>query len=79
MPAWPKGGSGDALTGIITSLLCQSYTPLQAAMLGVYLHGSAGDLAASLYSEEAMLATDLIHCIGNTFLSWKTGGSQKFD
>jgi ADP-dependent NAD(P)H-hydrate dehydratase / NAD(P)H-hydrate epimerase len=70
-----KGGSGDALTGIITSLLCQSYNPIQAATLGVYLHGSAGDLAASLYSEEAMLATDLIHCIGKTFLTWKLNKS----
>jgi ADP-dependent NAD(P)H-hydrate dehydratase / NAD(P)H-hydrate epimerase len=66
-----KGGSGDALTGIITSLLCQSYTPLEAATLGVYLHGCAGDLAASVCSEEAMLATDLIQCIGKTFLAWK--------
>jgi NAD(P)H-hydrate epimerase len=53
-----KGGSGDALTGIITALLAQSYEPSQAAALGVYLHGHAGDLAAGLYSEEAMMATD---------------------
>jgi NAD(P)H-hydrate epimerase len=66
-----KGGSGDALTGIITGLLAQSYAPVEAATLGVYLHGAAGDLAASMYSEEAMLATDLIHCIGKIFLSWK--------
>ncbi len=72
-----KGGSGDALTGIITALLCQGYTPLQAATLGVFLHGSAGDMAASLYSEEAMLATDLIHCIGKTFLSWNQVRSQE--
>jgi ADP-dependent NAD(P)H-hydrate dehydratase / NAD(P)H-hydrate epimerase len=66
-----KGGSGDALTGIITSLLAQSYAPAAAAMLGVYLHGYAGDLSAGLFSEEAMLASDLIECIGKTFLEWK--------
>jgi hydroxyethylthiazole kinase-like uncharacterized protein yjeF len=66
-----KGGSGDALTGIITSLLSQSYAPEIAAKLGVYLHGSAGDLAAGLFSEEAMLPTDLIQCLGKTFLEWK--------
>jgi ADP-dependent NAD(P)H-hydrate dehydratase / NAD(P)H-hydrate epimerase len=67
-----KGGSGDVLTGIITALLAQSYAPVAAAALGVYLHGYAGDLAANLYSEEAMLPTDLIQCLGKTFLEWKT-------
>ena len=43
-----KGGSGDALTGIITALLAQSYPPASAAALGVYLHGYAGDLAAAI-------------------------------
>jgi ADP-dependent NAD(P)H-hydrate dehydratase / NAD(P)H-hydrate epimerase len=66
-----KGGSGDTLTGIITALLAQSYTASSAAGLGVYLHGYAGDLAAGLCSEEAMLPTDLIHCLGKTFLEWK--------
>jgi hydroxyethylthiazole kinase-like uncharacterized protein yjeF len=66
-----KGGSGDALTGIITALLAQSYAPFAAAGFGVFLHGSAGDIAASLFSEEAMLATDLIHCLGKVFLDLK--------
>jgi hydroxyethylthiazole kinase-like uncharacterized protein yjeF len=66
-----KGGSGDALTGIITALLTQSYPPAVAATLGVYLHGYAGDLAARLFSEEAMLPSQLIECIGKTFLEWK--------
>jgi hypothetical protein len=35
------------------------------------MHGYAGDLAADLYSQEAMLPTDLIHCLGKTFLEWK--------
>lgn len=66
-----KGGSGDALTGIITALLAQLYTAASAAGLGVYLHGYAGDLAAGLFSEEAMLPSDLIQCLGKTFLEWK--------
>ena len=66
-----KGGSGDVLTGIITALLAQGYPAASAAALGVYMHGYAGDLAAGLYSEEAMLPTDLIHCLGKTFLEWK--------
>jgi hydroxyethylthiazole kinase-like uncharacterized protein yjeF len=66
-----KGGSGDALTGIITALLAQSYAPATAAVFGVYLHGYAGDIAASHFSEEAMLPTDLIHCLGKVFLELK--------
>jgi hydroxyethylthiazole kinase-like uncharacterized protein yjeF len=72
-----KGGSGDALTGVITALLAQSYAPAHAAALGVYLHGCAGDMAAAIHSEEAMLATDLIHCIGKVFLEWKRDSTQK--
>jgi NAD(P)H-hydrate epimerase len=66
-----KGGSGDVLTGIITALLAQGYPASSAAALGVYLHGYAGDLAADIHSEEAMLPTDLIDCLGKTFLEWK--------
>ena len=42
-----KGGSGDVLTGMITSLLAQGYLAEEAAIIGVYLHGKAGDLAAA--------------------------------
>jgi hydroxyethylthiazole kinase-like uncharacterized protein yjeF len=66
-PGMAKGGSGDALTGIITGLLAQKYTPEEAAILGVYLHGLAGDFAADLYSEWSMRATDLIDCMGDAF------------
>jgi NAD(P)H-hydrate epimerase len=74
-----KGGSGDTLTGIITALLAQSYTASSAATLGVYLHGYAGDLAARQFSEEAMLPTDLIHCLGKTFLEWKASHDKSID
>ena len=55
-----KGGSGDALTGIITSLCAQGLDPLSAALLGVYAHGMAGDLAADQLGMDGMLPTDLI-------------------
>lgn len=62
-----KGGSGDALTGILTALLGQAYSPGEAALLGVYLHGLAGDFAAGAWSQESMLPGDLIECLGNAF------------
>jgi NAD(P)H-hydrate epimerase len=63
-----KGGSGDALTGIITALLAQGYNSISAAALGVYIHGAAGDIAAYRYSQEAMTPSNLIQCIGDVFL-----------
>lgn len=61
------GGSGDVLTGIITALLAQGYAPDKAAMLGVYLHGLAGDLATQDLSEEALIASDIIQYLGKAF------------
>jgi len=66
-----KGGSGDVLTCILTALLAQGYPAKEAAPLGVYLHGAAGDLAAEKFSEESMLPGDLTNCIGSVFLDWK--------
>jgi ADP-dependent NAD(P)H-hydrate dehydratase / NAD(P)H-hydrate epimerase len=63
------GGSGDVLTGIITGLLAQGYTPYNAATLGVYLHGLAGDLAAAELSQEAMIAGDIIAHLAKAFKS----------
>lgn len=60
-------GSGDVLTGMITALLAQGYSSEQAAILGVYLHGSAGDIAAKQLSQEAMIAGDIIENIGDAF------------
>ncbi|MDP4129500.1 MAG: NAD(P)H-hydrate dehydratase [Bacteroidota bacterium] len=68
-----KGGSGDVLTGMVTAMLAQSYRPQEAAKLAVFLHGLAGDMAAALYSEEAMMPSDLIGCIGRSFLKLKLG------
>ena len=62
------GGSGDVLTGILTGLLAQGYAPADVAVLGVYLHGLAGDFAADSCSQEAMIATDIIERIGQSFI-----------
>ena len=63
------GGCGDVLTGIITSLLGQGLEPLDAAVLGVHVHGLAGDLAATRYSERGMIASDLITCLPSAWLT----------
>lgn len=63
-----KGGSGDVLTGIITSLLSQNYSSEDACILGVWLHGKAADFAAEEFSKESMLPTDVINKLGNVFL-----------
>lgn len=64
------GGSGDVLTGIIASLLAQGYKPKEAAIIGVYMHGHAGDIALWDTGFEAMLASDIINCLGKAFLSF---------
>lgn len=60
-------GSGDVLTGILTGLLAQGYNAQEACLLGVYLHGLAGDIAATKYSEEAMLAGDITEQLGAAY------------
>lgn len=64
-----KGGSGDVLTGILTSLISQKYEIEKSCIFGVWLHGKAGDLAAQKFSKEAMLPTDLINKIREVFKS----------
>lgn len=60
-------GSGDVLAGVITGLLAQGYLPEVAAVLGVYLHGRAGDIAAQIHSPEAMIAGDLVASLGKVY------------
>lgn len=67
-PGMAKGGSGDALTGIITGLLAQGMEPVSAAVLGVYAHGLAGDLTAARSGMDGMLPGDLIDDLP---LAWK--------
>ncbi|WP_018133060.1 bifunctional ADP-dependent NAD(P)H-hydrate dehydratase/NAD(P)H-hydrate epimerase [Effusibacillus pohliae] len=59
-PGMATGGTGDVLTGIITGLLAQGLDAEQAACLGVYLHGRAGDEAAARFGMHGMLAGDMI-------------------
>jgi NAD(P)H-hydrate epimerase len=66
-PGMATAGSGDVLTGIILSLLAQGYIPRDAAILGVYLHGLAGDLALESSSEESLIAGDIIESLGFAF------------
>lgn len=67
-PGMATGGSGDVLTGILSGLLAQGYPPLEAAVFGVYLHGLAGDLAASRSGYEALTATDIIDFLGDAYI-----------
>jgi NAD(P)H-hydrate epimerase len=68
-PGMATGGTGDVLTGIITGLLAQQYTPQHAAILGVYLHGLAGDLAAAYASQPSLIASDLVDFLGQAYQS----------
>ena len=66
--ALATAGSGDVLTGIITSLVAQSYTSLHAVLLGVYLHGLTADLAVNKTSYPSFIASDIIEHLGAAFL-----------
>lgn len=66
-PGMATAGSGDVLTGIILGLLAQGMEPETAAVSGVFLHGTAGDLAAIYRSEESMVAGDIIEMLGKAF------------
>jgi hydroxyethylthiazole kinase-like uncharacterized protein yjeF len=67
--ALATAGSGDVLTGMITSLLAQSYEPIDAAILGVYLHGLTADIALPETGYQSFIASDIIANIGKAFLS----------
>ncbi|WP_424500040.1 NAD(P)H-hydrate dehydratase [Robiginitalea sp.] len=66
-PGMATGGSGDVLSGMITGLRATGYPPLQAALLGVYLHGRAGDLSVGETGVEALTASDILSGIGMAF------------
>ena len=67
--ALATAGTGDVLTGMITSLLAQSYEPINAAILGVYLHGLTADIALPETGFQSFIASDIIANIGKAFLS----------
>lgn len=60
-------GSGDVLTGIITGLLARGYKQADACMIGMYVHGLAGDIAAVETGVECMVASDIIRCLPQAF------------
>lgn len=62
-----KGGSGDVLTGIIAALAAQGMVSLEAAQVGVFVHGVAGDLAAAALGELGMLPTDIVEALTAAF------------
>ena len=67
--ALATAGSGDVLTGIITSLLAQSYKSIEAAIIGVYLHGLTADLALNETGYQSFIASDIIAYLGKAFLT----------
>lgn len=67
-PGMATAGSGDVLTGIITGLLCQNYSPIEAALFGNYLHGRAGDLALEEFGYQSLLAGNIIDYLGEAYI-----------
>ena len=67
-PGMATGGSGDVLTGIILALLAQGYKAEDAAKLGTYIHGAAGDIAKERYSAISLTAENIIECLPD---AWK--------
>ncbi len=59
-PGMSTGGTGDALTGLLTALLAQGYDPVEAAVLGVFAHGHAGDRAAEQLGQVGLTASDVV-------------------
>ena len=68
-PALATAGSGDVLTGIITGLLAQKYSALNAAKLGVYLHGKSADIGLEDHSVETFTASNILDYLGDAFKS----------
>jgi NAD(P)H-hydrate epimerase len=64
-------GSGDVLTGVITALIGQGLSNFDASVLGVYIHGLAGDIAAERIGQVSLMTTDIIESLPDAFLKNK--------
>ena len=64
-------GSGDVLTGAIAALMGQGLNNFDATVLGVHIHGLAGDIAAEKIGQVSLIATDIIDALGEAFLEEK--------
>jgi len=67
-PGMATAGSGDVLTGVITALAGQGLSDLDAAVLGVYIHGLAGDIAAENFGQISLMTTDIIQALADAFM-----------
>ncbi len=75
-PGMATGGTGDVLTGLIAALLGQQIDPFDAAQLGVYIHGQAGDMARDQVGETSLVATDLVDFLPAAFQGVRSQGSD---
>lgn len=70
-PGMATGGTGDVLTGMVSSFMAQGMNPADAAILGMYMHGLAGDIAADKKGEHSLIASDIIDSLPEAFKSLK--------
>lgn len=75
-PGMATAGSGDVLTGLITGLMAQYKDSLKACLLGVYIHGLAGDIAAKTVGQHGLIASDIIDHIPAAFMTLESGKNR---
>ncbi|HAK96745.1 MAG TPA: NAD(P)H-hydrate dehydratase [Planctomycetes bacterium] len=76
-PGMATGGAGDVLAGVLGALLGQGWEPFDAAVLGVWLHGRAGDLACAEVGEESLIAGDITRHLAAAIRERKAGSGGR--